>query len=27
MAPIIRRIGGIFTETVMALNGEAAVIT
>jgi len=27
MAPVIRGMGSIFTETVMALNGEAAVIT
>jgi VWFA-related protein len=27
MAPVIRSMGSIFTETVMALNGEAAVIT
>jgi hypothetical protein len=27
MAPVIRGIGSIFTETVMALDGEAAVIT
>ena len=27
MAPVIHRMGSIFTETVMALNGEAAVIT
>jgi VWFA-related protein len=27
MAPVIRGVGRIFTETVMALNGEAAVIT
>jgi VWFA-related protein len=27
MAPVIHSIGSIFTETVMALNGEAAVIT
>lgn len=27
MAPVIHGIGSIFTETVMALNGEAAVIT
>jgi VWFA-related protein len=27
MAPVIRGMGTIFTETVMALNGEAAVIT
>ena len=27
MAPVIRGMGNIFTETVMALNGEAAVIT